>query len=119
LIERSSHAASQSVHAELVEKEKWLRQDDHCARRFADWALLCLARRTALVRLVVSNHTAPDGLRLGLIFVEFCFCLFTFLLLLIALLMSVAASWSSVDSEVSVAPKSEHAIRDDGSDETK
>jgi|ERR1700733_6949283 hypothetical protein len=61
----------------------------------------------------------PDGLRLGLIFVEFCFCLFTFLLLLIALLMSVAASWSSVDSEVSVAPKSEHAIRDDGSDETK
>jgi hypothetical protein len=58
-------------------------------------------------------------LRLGLIVVEFYLCLFTFLLLLIAVLMSIGASWREGDSAMSVVPRSWDETEDDRTDEIK
>jgi hypothetical protein len=58
-------------------------------------------------------------LRLGLLVVEFYLCLFTFLLLLIAVLMSVGASWSAVDSDLSVVPRSWDGTDEERTDEIK
>jgi hypothetical protein len=58
-------------------------------------------------------------IHLGLIVVEFYLCLFTFLLLLIAVLMSVGASWSAVDSDLSVVPRSWDGTDEERTDEIK
>ncbi len=59
----------------------------------------------------------PEGLRLGMVTMEAYACLFTFVLLVIALLVWAAGSWSSVDDAVSVVLRGSDGMDEERSDE--